>query len=50
MNPVERAVLIVNLEVSLKLWLDAIGRGEYTLAKRIMEWRGVARARLQQEG
>jgi hypothetical protein len=47
MGNMERAVLQLNLDYSLQLWLEAIARGEYAEAARLMDWRAAARAALE---
>jgi hypothetical protein len=46
MSDLERYVLRLNLDESLGLWLDAIARGDYAEAERLIEWRSAARAAL----
>jgi len=46
MSALARYALLVNLGASLPLWLDAIARGDYDCAARILAWRTEARALL----
>ena len=47
MGNMERAVLHLNLDYSLQLWLEAIAAGKYDEAKRLMDWRVAAKAALE---
>jgi hypothetical protein len=47
MSDIERYVLRLNLDESIGLWLDAIVRGDYAEAARLMDWRAAARAALE---
>lgn len=46
MDLVTRLVVENHLRRALLLWLDAIQRGDYAVAREIMEWRAVLRRRL----
>jgi hypothetical protein len=42
-----RPALRLNFDESIGLWLDAIARGEYAEAARLMDWRVAAKAALE---